>query len=54
MSDYRMINECGAVAGMRTGRRNYIPGENPPMPFSLSQISYDLTWDQTCAIAVGN
>jgi hypothetical protein len=33
MSCNRVINECGAVAGMRIGRRNYIPGENPPMPF---------------------
>jgi hypothetical protein len=49
----RMINEYGAVGGMRIGRGNWSTSWDPaPVPFCPPQIPHDLTWDQTQAVAV--
>jgi hypothetical protein len=37
-------DECGAVGGMRIGRRNRSTGSKPgPVPLGPLQISHDLT-----------
>jgi hypothetical protein len=41
----RMVNEYGAVGGMRMGRGN----QSTHMPLCPPQIPQDLTWDQTQA-----
>jgi hypothetical protein len=44
--DERMINECGAADGKRSGRRNYSTHIKPePVPLCPPQIPHDLTWD---------
>jgi hypothetical protein len=50
-----MINECGAVGGMKIGR-GYRNIRRKPAPVSLCppQIPHELTWDQTRAAAMGN
>jgi hypothetical protein len=53
--DDRMINECGAVHGMRKGRGNRSTQRKPPLlPLCPPQFSQDLLWHQTLAVAVGN
>jgi hypothetical protein len=53
--DNRMINECGAVGGMRIGRGNRSTRRKPaPIPLRPPQIPHDLTWDRSRATAVGN
>jgi hypothetical protein len=49
-----MINECGAVDGMRIGRAKlkYSEKKNTPVPLSPPEIQYDLTCDQTRATTV--
>jgi hypothetical protein len=48
-----MINEYGAVGGMRIGGGNQSTWWNPPpVPFCPPQIPYDLTWGQTQAMAM--
>jgi hypothetical protein len=50
----RMLDDCGAIGGMRIGRRNrstqrkYVPVPRPP------QIPHDLTRAQTRAATVGS
>jgi hypothetical protein len=42
-----MINECGAVGGMRTERQNLRSRRKTvPVLFCPLQIPHDLTWDQ--------
>jgi hypothetical protein len=44
--DYTMINEYGAVIGMRIGRGNRCTRRIPaPMPRCPPQIQHHLTWD---------
>jgi hypothetical protein len=45
-----MVNECGAVRGMRIVKRNRSTWRKPaPLPFCPSQIPHDLTLDRTRA-----
>jgi hypothetical protein len=52
--DYRIINECEGVGGMRIGRVNR-SNRKKPAPVSLCPpyISRGITWDRTPAAAVG-
>jgi hypothetical protein len=51
----RMIDECGAVGGMRIGKGNRNTRKKPvPMPLCPPQIPHDLTWARTRAAAVGS
>jgi hypothetical protein len=46
-------DECGAVGGMRIGKRNRCTRRKPAsMPLCQSQIPYDLNWARTRAAAV--
>jgi hypothetical protein len=46
----RMIDECGAVGGMRIGRGNRSTRRNPvPVPLCPPQIPHELTWGGTRA-----
>lgn len=48
-----IINECGAVGKMRTGRRDQSMQRKPAlMPLCPQRIPHDLTWDQTLVTAV--
>jgi hypothetical protein len=48
----RMMNEYGAVGGIRIGRGNQSTRKTPaPMPLFPSQIPHCLTWDRTRTIA---
>jgi hypothetical protein len=48
-------DECGAVGGMRIGRKNRSTRRKPaPVPLCPPQIPHDLTWDRTLAAAVGS
>jgi hypothetical protein len=50
----KMINECGAAGGMRTGRGNWGTRRKPvPEPLCPPQIPQDLSWNQTWATTVG-
>jgi hypothetical protein len=49
----RTTDECGAVGGMRIGRRNRSTRRKPtPVPLCPPQIPHDLTWARTRAAAV--
>jgi hypothetical protein len=49
----RMIDDYGAVGGMKIGRGNRITRRKPaPVPRCPPQIPHDLTWDRTRAAAV--
>jgi hypothetical protein len=51
----QVIDECGAVGGMRIGRGNQSTRRKPaPLPLCPPQNPHDLTWDQTRAAAVGS
>jgi hypothetical protein len=53
--DYGIINEYGAVGGMRADRGNRSTWRNPtPAPPCPPYISRDLTWDRTQAAALGS
>jgi hypothetical protein len=42
----RISNECGAVDGMKTDKRNRsTEGKPVPFPFCMSQIPHDPTWE---------
>jgi hypothetical protein len=44
--DDRMINKCGAVGEMKTGRENQSSHRKfVPVPFCPPQIPHDQTWD---------
>jgi hypothetical protein len=44
--DDRMINECGAVGGKKTGWGNQSSQRKPvPVPLCPPQIPHDWTWD---------
>jgi hypothetical protein len=46
--DDRMINECGADGGMRTGRGNHCSTRKlVPVPGCPSEITRALAWDRT-------
>jgi hypothetical protein len=48
-----MINEYGAVGGIKISRGNRISRNKPaPEPLCSTQIPYDVTWDQTQASEV--
>jgi hypothetical protein len=48
-----MVNEYGALGGMRTSRGNRSTRiKLPPVPQCSPQIPYELTWDRTRAAAV--
>jgi hypothetical protein len=52
-----MIDEgdCGAIGGMKIGRRNRSTRRKPaPAPFCLPQIPLDQTRARTRAVAVGS
>jgi hypothetical protein len=52
--DVRMINECGAVGGIRIGRGNQSTCTKPaPVPLYKTQISRDLTRDRSRALKAG-
>jgi hypothetical protein len=53
---YQMIDdECGAVGGMRIGRRNRNTRRKPaPVPLDPPQIPHDLTWARTQSAVVGS
>jgi hypothetical protein len=43
-------DDCGAIGGMRNGRRNRSTGRKPaPVPLCPPQIPHDLTRDRTWA-----
>jgi hypothetical protein len=45
-----MVDECGTVGGMRTGRGNQSTRrKSAPVPLFPPQIPYDLTWTRTRA-----
>jgi hypothetical protein len=47
-------DECGAVSGMRIGRRNQsIWRKSAPVPFR-PQVPHEITWERTQAAAVGS
>jgi hypothetical protein len=49
-----MINEFVAIGGMRIGRgRQSALRRSTPVPLCPSQISHDLTWDETQAPMMG-
>jgi hypothetical protein len=51
----RMVDECGAVGGMRIDRGNRSTRRKPAtVPLCPPQIPYDLTWARTRAAAVGS
>jgi hypothetical protein len=51
----RMIDDYGAVGGMRIGRGNRSARRKPaPVPLCPPQIPHDLTWDRTRVAAVGS
>jgi hypothetical protein len=51
----RMIDECGAVGGMRIGRGNRSTRRKAaPVPLCPPQIPHDLTWARTRAAVVGS
>jgi hypothetical protein len=51
----RMIDDYGAVDGMRIGRGNQSTWRKPaPVPLCSPQIPHDLTWDRTRAATVGS
>jgi hypothetical protein len=53
--DDRMINEYGAVGGIRTGRGNGSTRRKPaPAPLCPSQIPHYVTYDRTRAATVGS
>jgi hypothetical protein len=53
--DDKMINEYGAVGGMRIGRGNGITRRKPAqVPLCPPQIPHDLTWDRTVGYAAMN
>jgi hypothetical protein len=55
INKHGMINECGAVCGMRAGRGNWnTRRKRAPVPLRPLQIPYDLTWDRNPAAAVGS
>jgi hypothetical protein len=46
MVDDKLINECGAVGGMKIGRGNRSTrAKHAPIPIFLPEIRYDLIWD---------
>jgi hypothetical protein len=48
-------DECGAVGGMRIGKRNRSTRRKPALvPLCPPQIPHDLTWVRTRATAVGS
>jgi hypothetical protein len=48
-------DECGAVGGMRIGRRNWSTRRrDAPLPLCPPQLPHNFTWDQTQTAAVGN
>jgi hypothetical protein len=48
-------DECGAVGGLRIGRRNRSTRRKPaPVPLCPPQIPHDLTWARTRAAAMGS
>jgi hypothetical protein len=50
-----MINECGALGGMRTGRENWSTRRKPTaMPICPSQTAQDLTLDGNGATGEGS
>jgi hypothetical protein len=50
-----MIKKCGAIGGMRIGRRNGITRRKlAPVPFWPPEMPYDKTWGRTQAVTVGN
>jgi hypothetical protein len=50
-----MVNEYGAVGGVRIGRGNRsIWRKTAPVPICPPQIRHNLTWDQSQAAMVGN
>jgi hypothetical protein len=51
----RMIDDYGAVGGIRIGRGNRSTRRKPaPVPLCPPQILHDLTWNRTRAAAVGS
>jgi hypothetical protein len=53
--DHTMINEYGAVDGMRIGKRNRSTRRTPaPVPLCPLQIPHDLTSDRTRGVAEGS
>jgi hypothetical protein len=50
-----MVNECGAVVGMRIdrGKKRYLE-KSALVSFSLPQIPHDLNWNQTHATMLGS
>jgi hypothetical protein len=47
-------DECGALGGMRTDRRNRSTRRKPaPVPLCVPQIPHDLTWTRTRVARVG-
>jgi hypothetical protein len=51
----RMIDDYGAVGGMRIGRGSRSTRRKPaPVPLCPPQIPHDLTWDRTRAAGVGS
>jgi hypothetical protein len=51
----RLINECGAVGGMRTGRGNEITRRKPAsVPLRPPQILHELSWNWTRLSAVAS
>jgi hypothetical protein len=56
LSCVRLVDDgCGAIGGMRIGRRNRSTRRKPaPVPLCPPQIPHDLTWARTRAAVVGN
>jgi hypothetical protein len=53
--DDGMMNKYGAVCGMRIDRENRSARRKPtPVPLSEPQMSHELTWDRTRAVAMGS
>jgi hypothetical protein len=51
----QMIDDCGAIRGMKVGRGNQNTRRKPaPVPLCPLQIPHDLTWARTQAAAVGS
>jgi hypothetical protein len=51
----RMINECGAIGGMRTNKGDRSTQRKPtPVTLCPTQILHDLTWDQTKVTTMGS
>jgi hypothetical protein len=50
-----IVDECGAVGGMKIGRETELLGENlPPVQICPPHIPHDLTWARTRATEVGS